>query len=68
MEIMVIIVGWVVIIVAFVAYEIVSVARELFVKGPRCAKWSDKHNGLMVGSDEFFDWCRENGVNPNYYI
>lgn len=40
----------------------------VFVKAHRAKMWVEAHPGNLVGDDGFFEWCRENGVNPNYYF
>ena len=40
---------------------------RFFVKLRRCHLWVEEH-GYLIGSDEFFDWCKFNKVDPAYFI
>ena len=46
--------------VCYCALEIVKVYR--------CSKWCKAHNGILIGSDEWAEWCYDNGVKPSYFI
>ena len=39
-----------------------------FMKLHRAKMWVEAHPGILIGDNEFFEWCHENGVNPNYYL
>ena len=41
--------------------------REFAIKSPRRRRWIAAHDGHLIGSDEFFAWCKEEGVDPGYY-
>lgn len=47
---------------------IVWMVREFAVKSPRRRRWIAAHNGHLIGSEEFFNWCEQEGVNPDYYL
>lgn len=42
--------------------------REFGIKAPRRRKWVAAHDGHLIGSDEFFAWCRDNDENPCRYL
>ena len=44
-------------------------ALALYVaKMRRASKWVKAHNGILIGSEEFFKWCHENGIDPSLFI
>ena len=46
-----------------IAYE----GIKCLVKMARCHKWY-KIYGHKIGSDEFFNWCKVNNVEPSYFL
>lgn len=47
---------------------IVGTFVHLCVKMYRCHRWYEQHDGVQIGSEEFFDWCRKEGVSSSLFI
>lgn len=44
------------------------IVREFLVKRPRRLRWIKTHNGALIGSEEFYKYCNDQGIDPGYYL
>lgn len=62
------IIGFVSIMVAIIGiYAFIKVVFDLTVKSRRRRRWIAAHEGNLIGSDEWFDWIRKEGVSEKYF-
>lgn len=45
----------------------IYVAR-IIIRLTRANRWVSSHDGVLIGSDEFFAWCEKKGEDPNRYF
>ena len=68
MEFIILGIIWIVIMAGLLIGGLVYVLRFFCVKVPRARRWVSEHNGALIGSEEFFKWCSDHGIDPGYYL
>lgn len=68
MEFIIVGIIWCGLVLSGILGGLIYMVRFFCVKVPRARRWVDGHDGALIGSKEFYDWCDQNGVDPGYYL
>ena len=63
-----IVIIWTIVAVAAIIGGSAYIVYDLVVKGRRRREWVADHGGCLIGSEKFFVWCNEVGIDPRYYL